>query len=97
MIHPIRPESPLYGSSPAALASAFAEFVVSMTGIDGAFMQTVYARHTYAARDVIWGARLSDVLIRTPQGGFVFDYGKFDAVDQTETPVWELPEPARDA
>jgi inward rectifier potassium channel len=92
VVHPVRPGSPLYGSSPQTLASAFAEIVVSMTGIDGAFMQTVYARHTYAARDIIWGARLSDVLIRQPQGGFVFDYGRFDAVDQTEMPVWELRE-----
>jgi inward rectifier potassium channel len=90
VIHPIRPGSPLYGSSPEALAEAFAEIVVSMTGIDGAFMQTVYARHTYAARDIVWGARLSDIIVRTPQGGFVFDYGKFDAVIQTEMPAWEL-------
>ncbi len=90
VVHPIRSGSPLYGASPDALAGAFGEIVVSMTGIDGAFMQTVYARHTYAARDIVWGARLSDILIRTPQGGFVFDYGKFDAVIQTEMPAWEL-------
>jgi inward rectifier potassium channel len=83
VIHPIQPGSPLYGCSPGDLASTFAEIVVSMTGIDGTFMQTVYARHTYAARDIVWGARLVDVLIRTPEGGFVFDYGKFDEIDQT--------------
>ncbi len=91
VIHPIRPGSPLYASSAQDLAAAFAEIVVSMTGIDGAFMQTVYARHTYSARDIIWGARLADVLIRLPQGGFVFDYGKFDDLVQTEMPAWGLP------
>jgi inward rectifier potassium channel len=90
VIHPIRPDSPLYGSSAEALAATFGEVVVSMTGIDGAFMQTVYARHTYRARDIIWGARLSDVLIRSPDGAFAMDYGRFDAVDQTATPVWEV-------
>jgi inward rectifier potassium channel len=92
VIHPIRPDSPLYGSSAEALAAMFGEIVVSMTGIDGAFMQTVYARHTYRSRDIIWGARLSDVLIRSPDGRFAMDYGKFDAVDQTAMPVWEVPQ-----
>jgi inward rectifier potassium channel len=95
VVHPIRRESPLYGTSPTSLANAFAEIVISMTGIDGTFMQTVYARHTYAASDIIWGARLSDVLIRRPQGGFIFDYGKFDNVDQAETPVWNRDKPSR--
>lgn len=90
VVHPIRPGSPLYGASPEALIKAFAEIVVSMTGIDGAFMQTVYARHTYAARDIVWGARLSDILIRTQQGNFVFDYGNFDSVIRTDPPAWEL-------
>ena len=92
VIHPIGPESPLYGSTPEALASAFAEIVVSMTGIDGAFMQTVYARHTYDSSDIIWGARLSDIMLRSPQGDFAIDYGRFDEVDQTEAPSWELQE-----
>jgi inward rectifier potassium channel len=89
VIHPITPDSPLYGSSPESLERAFGEIVVSLTGIDGVFMQTVYARHSYLARDVIYGARLSDVMIREPQGGFAIDYRKFDNIDRTETPIWE--------
>lgn len=88
VVHPIRPGSPLHGSSPGELAKAHGEIVVSMTGIDGAFMQTVYARHTYAARDIQWGVRLSDILIRSPQGGFLFDYGNFDAVVAAQPPPW---------
>ncbi|HLW69741.1 MAG TPA: ion channel [Candidatus Binataceae bacterium] len=92
VIHPIRPGSPLFGASPQALAAAFAEIVVSMTGIDGAFMQTVYAHHTYKASDIIWGARLADTLMRRPAGDFAFDYGKFDAVIETAMPVWDAPQ-----
>jgi inward rectifier potassium channel len=92
VIHPIRPTSPLYGLSADVLTSAPAEIVVSMTGIEGAFMQTVYARHTYDVRDIVWGARLSDVLIRLPGGDFAMDYARFDAVERTEMPVWELPQ-----
>jgi inward rectifier potassium channel len=83
VIHPIRPGSPLYGSSEESLKAARAEIVVSVTGIDGAFMQTVYARHTYKAADIVWGARLADIMIRTPEDDFLIDYGKFDAIERT--------------
>jgi len=89
VIHPIVPASPLHGSSTDELEKAFAEIIVSMTGIDGVYMQTVYARHTYDARDIVWGARLSDVMLRMPRGAFAIDYGKFDDVDPTEAPVWQ--------
>jgi inward rectifier potassium channel len=82
VIHPIRPGSPLYGASEESLRAASAEIVVSVTGIDGAFMQTVYARHTYEAVDIVWGARLVDIMIRTPEDDFLIDYGKFDAIER---------------
>jgi inward rectifier potassium channel len=82
VIHPIRPGSPLYGASEESLRAASAEIVVSVTGIDGAFMQTVYARHTYEAADIVWGARLVDIMIRTPEDDFLIDYGKFDAIER---------------
>lgn len=88
VIHPITPNSPLYGSTPQSLEQVFGEIVVSLTGLDGVFMQTVYARHSYPARDIMYGARLSDIMMRDPQGGFAIDYGRFDDFDRTEAPVW---------
>ena len=67
VVHPIHPGSPLHGAAAESLAAGNAEIVVSVTGIDGAFMQTVYARHTYEAGDLVWGARLADVIIRSPE------------------------------
>jgi inward rectifier potassium channel len=89
VIHPIDPASPLQGATAESLAASNFEIVVSVTGIDGAFMQTVYARHRYKAADLVWGARLADVIIRSPETGFLIDYGKFDAIEPTP-----LPEPA---
>ena len=82
VIHPIRAGSPLYGASEESLKATRAEIVVSVTGIDGAFMQTVYARHTYDAADIVWGARLTDIMVRTPEDDFLIDYGKFDAIER---------------
>jgi inward rectifier potassium channel len=89
VIHQIRPGSPLYGASEESLKAASAEIVVSVTGIDGAFMQTVYARHTYDAADIVWGARLADIMIRSPENDFLIDYGKFDAIERTALPQSE--------
>ena len=52
-------------------------------------MQTVYARHTYEAPDLVWGAKLADIIIRSPEHGFMIDYGRFDAIEQMA-----LPQPA---
>jgi len=90
VVHPIHPGSPLHGATAESLAAGNAELVVSVTGIDGAFMQTVYARHTYEAGDLVWGARLADVIIRSPENEFMIDYGKFDAIERAA-----LPEPAK--
>ncbi len=91
VIHPIRQHSPLHGIGPETIATKIGEIVISMTGIDGVFMQTVYARHVYRPGDIVWGARLSDVLIRDANGGFAIDYGKFDDVEAAPPPQWRLP------
>ena len=86
VIHPIDPGSPLHGATEKSLDAGHAEIVVSVTGIDGAFMQTVYARHTYEAGDLVWGAKLADVIIRSAEHDFMIDYGKFDAIERVALP-----------
>jgi inward rectifier potassium channel len=88
-IHPIRPGSPFYGATPESLALAEAGVVVSLTGIDETFSQTVYARYYYEAADIIFGARLADITTRTPDREFLIDYANFDEVVAAELPPWE--------
>jgi inward rectifier potassium channel len=87
-IHPIQPGSPLYGATAEDLAKAGASLTVSLTGFDEVFSQTVYARYSYEATDIIWGARLADIIDETAESGSRFDYTKFDEVEPTEPPVW---------
>jgi inward rectifier potassium channel len=79
-IHPINQDSPLYGASAESLKTSEASIVVSLTGIDETFSQTVYARCYYDAEDVIWGARLADITERTPEGEFLLDFTHYDQV-----------------
>ena len=77
-IHPITPTSPLHGATRESLAAAEAEIVVSLLGLDEQFSQTVHARHRYAAADIVWNARLADILFR--DGRREIDYTRFHDV-----------------
>ena len=83
-IHPITATSPLFGATPEELAAVGAEIVVSLVGIDETVSQTIHARHAYAASEIVWGARLRDILRRQPGGGRTqVDYARFHDVEPT--------------
>ncbi len=79
-VHQLTPQSPLFDKSAADLAAGEAEIVVSLTGLDDAYAQTVYARHAYASQDIVWGARFVDILSRAPDGRRRIDYTHFHDV-----------------
>jgi inward rectifier potassium channel len=91
-VHPITLNSPLYGATAESLKAADGGIVVSLTGIDESFSQTVYARYYYDAEDIVWGARLADITHRTPEGEFILNFEGYDQVVPAVLPVLE---PAR--
>lgn len=76
-VHPITELSPLYGATPASLEIDEVEIIVSITGLDETFSQTVHARHSYVADEIVWGARFVDILSRLPDGRRLVDYTQF--------------------
>ena len=79
VIHPIGPDSPLHGMSPAELRERGCEIVISLLGLDETFAQQVYARHSYSADDLVYGHRFVDILTR--EGGrLAVDYRRFHDV-----------------
>ena len=89
-VHPIGLDSPLYGVTAETLKASDADIVVSLTGIDETFSQTIYARYYYSAEDIIWGARLADIITRTPDGEFQLDFARYDQIVPAALPQ---PEP----
>jgi inward rectifier potassium channel len=89
-IHPISQDSPLYGATAESLKASDADIVVSLTGIDDTFSQTVYARYYYDAENVIWGARLADITARAPDGEFFLDFTRYDEVLPAALPQLEM-------
>jgi inward rectifier potassium channel len=89
-VHPIEPGSPFYGGKAEDLIRDDASITVSLSGVDETFSQTVYSRYSYNAEDIIWGARLADILSESAERGFRIDYSKFDDTEPTEAPMWTL-------
>jgi inward rectifier potassium channel len=65
----------------AALRATNAELLVTLTGIDETFGQTVHARWGYTMDDLRWGARFVDVMRREDDGTLVLDLGRFHEVE----------------
>ncbi len=87
IVHPIAAGSPLRGRSEAELRAAEAEFLVLLTGIDETFSQTVHARSSYRADEVIWGARFADVFNRdADDGDLTIDIGRLHAYEPVALP-----------
>ena len=79
-MHPIDPNSPLYGQNPKSLTEANAELIVIITGIDETMSQTIHARHSFIADEILWDYRFEDILGWTDDHQRAIDFRQFDAV-----------------
>jgi len=93
VLHPIDASSPLAGETPASLAEKEIELTVMVIGTDDVSMQTVHASHRYFAKDIVWGARLTDVLSETADGNMLLALGRFHDVEPT-APTPDFPYPS---
>ena len=79
-IHEINESSPLFGETEESLREMSVRFIVTLTGIDSTFAQTIHARTSYVAEDIVWGGRFVDVTSQLPDGRLQVDYTKFNDV-----------------
>ena len=79
-VHPITEDSPFFGQTHESLVPSAPEIVVSITGLDQTFSQTVHARHSFRLEEIIWGARFADVLKIKPDGSRYIDFAHFDDI-----------------
>ncbi|HTL47109.1 MAG TPA: ion channel [Verrucomicrobiae bacterium] len=64
VVHPIDKTSPLHGMTAASLAETETEILISVTGMDNVFSQTIHARISYTVDDILWEHRFEDMLTR---------------------------------
>jgi inward rectifier potassium channel len=76
-VHPITPDSPLYGQTAEDLAKVEAQVMATVTGTDETLSQTVHARYSYTVADLVWGQRLADIISVDATGRRTVDYARF--------------------
>jgi inward rectifier potassium channel len=77
VMHPIDENSPLHGATTETLAAQSAEIVVALIGLDATVSQTVQARYSYFASEIVWNRRFADIISRGADGSRIIDYGRF--------------------
>ena len=76
-VHPLTPESKLYGETAESLRASNAQIYCSLTGLDSTFSQTIHDRHSYSVDDLRWGERFVDIMGVLPDGRLGLDYSRF--------------------
>lgn len=71
VVHPIGPESPMWGMTQADLAKADAELLVLLIATDETLSQTVHSRSSYQADEVVWGAKFVNMFLRSESEGII--------------------------
>jgi len=64
VVHPLDAASPLYGQTGETLDAKQGEILVLLTGIDEAVEQTVHARSSYRADEIVWNARFQSMFLK---------------------------------
>ncbi|NMG10334.1 ion channel [Brasilonema sp. UFV-L1] len=80
IMHPIDETSPLYGISSEEMFEDEMEVLVTFTGLDETVSQTIHARHSYVAEEILWNMRFVDILSKTHEGRRSIDYSRFHDV-----------------
>lgn len=90
LMHPIDESSPLHGLSREDLDRVEAEFVMTLTGLDETFAQTIHARHSYLPCEVHWNHCFADVFSYAPDGRRLVDYRCFHDIVPLAAPALPL-------
>ncbi len=78
--HDIDASSPLFGLSLDEIRKRSGEIIVSFSGVDTTLSQTVYAKTSYIADDILLDHDFEDVIERTQQGFVLLHLERFDRV-----------------
>jgi inward rectifier potassium channel len=84
IVHPIDEKSPLNGCKREELRTRDAELLILLNGFDETFSQTVHARSSYKADEIVWGAKFRTMFNPSEEDGTIsIDIRKLDEIDRT--------------
>jgi len=73
LVHAIDPDSPMHGFSRSDMEEAEVEIMVLVRAHDETYGQTVHARSSWRAEEILWGRKYSNMMENSPLGGVVLD------------------------
>jgi inward rectifier potassium channel len=79
-MHIIDETSPLYGCTSQTLEEIDAEIIVTLTGTDETFAQTIHARQSFISDEILWDMKFVDILAKLPDGRRSIDYKLFHQI-----------------
>ena len=80
VVHPIDPESPLWGKTEEDLRRLQAEVIILIKAYDDTFAQTVLGRHSYRHDEILWGKRFAPAFSVDAGGDLVLELHKLGEV-----------------
>jgi inward rectifier potassium channel len=80
VVHPIDPESILYGETPESLTRSSLEVLVLLKAFDETFSTIVQTRTSYAFDDIVWGARFANAFTAHAAESFAQGRGKNEKI-----------------
>jgi inward rectifier potassium channel len=83
IVHPIDPASPLAGKTSEGLVKDEAEVLVLLSGIDETFAQTVHARSSYRAEEILWNRRFRSIFVQEQGKSLSVDISGLDDIEET--------------
>jgi len=81
VVHPITADSPLAGVTPARLAAAEAEFVISLSAHEETFSTRVTRRASYTWDEVRWDVKFANIYAAAPAGVIAIDVDRISRTD----------------
>lgn len=82
VVHPIDEKSPLAGMTEERLRALQAEMFVMLSAVDETFSQTVYARRSYTAEEIVWNARFTDIYTEPGEGRVGIDVRRLSEIER---------------
>jgi inward rectifier potassium channel len=92
IMHRIDEDSPLFGATRESLEAGQAEIIALLSGTDDTLAETIYARQSYRAGQILWNRRFADVLSVDAAGRRVVDLTRFHDTD--DAAVISAPSPS---
>jgi inward rectifier potassium channel len=81
VVHPITADSPLAGVTPAKLAAAEAEFVISLSAHEETFSTRVTRRASYTWDEIRWDVKFANIYAAAPAGIIAIDVDRISRTD----------------